>query len=231
MEAEDKIRSEASEHFGAATAPQLCVECLETLTETVAGRRGETLCSACAKNYYVACALCHGLIPQDEALVRQDAVHCAECDAQAAQVRAGDALPGDAEVGSLVSEYIELHAEEKRIKDRLDEIKEQLKAAATARERVAGAVTLGGEEGAVKCSFKANLKCIPEKVSALEAQLEPREFAMLFERKVSYSPVKEQLEKLLSGGDAGTDAGLREQVLAAVERTETPTLTVVRPKK
>ena len=230
MEAKDKIRSEPSEHFGALTAPQLCVECLETLTETVAGRRGETLCPACAKNYYVACALCRGLIPQDEALVRQDAVYCAECDAQGArQASAGDA-PDEAQIDSLVSEYIGLHAEEKRIKDRLDEIKEQLKAAAAARERVAGAVTLSGEEGAVKCSFKASLKCIPEKVSALEAQLEPGEFAMLFERKVSYSPVKDQLEKFLSG-DAGTDANLRERILAAVERTETPTLTVVRPKK
>jgi hypothetical protein len=98
------------------------------------------------------------------------------------------------------------------------------------RERVAGAVTLSGEEGAVKCSFKTNLKCIPEKVSALEQQLEPDRFAALFERKVSYSPVKDQLEKLLSN-EGGADANLRESVLAAVERTETPTLTVLRPKK
>jgi hypothetical protein len=230
LEAKDKIRSEPSEHF-AAVAPQLCVECLETLTECVAGRRGETLCPACAKNYYVPCAHCHGLIPQDEALTRRDAVYCADCDAQGAHDPAAMAdAPGDAEVESLVSEYIALHAEEKRIKDRLDEIKEQLKTAAAARERVAGAVTLSGEEGAVKCSFKTNLKCITEKVTALEAQLEPDRFAALFERKVSYSPVKDQLEKFLSG-DAGTDANLREQILSAVERTETPTLTVVRPKK
>jgi hypothetical protein len=97
---------------------------------------------------------------------------------------------------------------------------------------VAGAVTLSGAEGAVKCSFKTNLKCIPEKVGALEGQLAPDEFAALFERKVSYSPVKDNLEKLLSS-DAATDdnAGLRELILASVERTETPTLTVVRPKK
>jgi hypothetical protein len=228
LEAKDKIRPEQSEHFAPAASP-LCVECLETASATVAGRRGETLCPACAKNYYVACALCHGLIPQDEALTHGDAVYCADCDARASQVGAGDA-PGDSEVESLVSEYIGLHAEEKRIKDRLDEIKERLKAAATARERVAGAVTLSGAEGAVKCSFKTSLKCISERVSALEGQLEPDEFAALFERKVSYSPVKDQLEKFLSN-DAGTDANLRELILAAVERTETPTLTVVRPKK
>lgn len=228
LEAKDKIRTEASEHFSAA-APQLCVECLETAAETVAGRRGETLCPACAKDYYVACALCRGLIPQDEALSERDAVYCSDCAAQGARSPAGDA-PGDAEVESLVSEYIGLHAEEKRIKDRLDEIKEQLKAAAAARERVAGAVTLSGDEGAVKCSFKTNLKCIPEKVSALEGQLEPDEFAALFERKVSYSPVKDNLEKFLSD-DGGTDAHLRELILAAVDKTETPTLTVVRPKK
>jgi len=229
LEAKDKIRTEPSEHFAAATAAQLCVECLETATEGVVGRRGETLCSACARNYYVACALCHGLIPQDEAHTRSDAVFCSDCAAQGAQAQAGD-TPDDSEIAALVSEYIGLHAEEKRIKDRLDEIKEQLKAAAAGRERVADAVTLRGEEGALKCSFKTNLKCIAEKVSALEEQLEPEEFAALFERKVSYSPVKDQLERFLSN-DAGTDANLRELILAAVERTETPTLTVVRPKK
>ena len=229
MEAKDNIRPQSSERFGAATTPQLCVECLETATELVAGRRGEILCPACAKSYYVACALCRGLIPQDEALTRLDAVYCTDCNAQASYPSAGDA-PDDAEVESLVSEYIVLHAEEKRIKERLDEIKEQLKAAAVARERVAGAVTLSGGEGAVKCSFKTNLKCIPEKIGALEGQLAPDEFAALFERKVSYSPVKDNLEKFLSD-DGATDTNLRELILAAVERTETPTLTVVRPKK
>ena len=227
LEAKDKISPEPSEHY--AAPPQLCVECLETPTGTVAGRRGETLCAGCAKNYYVACALCRGLIPQDEALMREDAVYCTDCDAQGLQAQAAGA-PDDAEVDALVSEYIGLHGEEKRIKERMDEIKERLKAAAAARERVSGAVTLSGEEGAVKCSFKTSLKCIPERVSALEGQLAPDEFAALFERKVSYSPVKDNLEKLLSH-DAETDGGLRTQILAAVERTETPTLTVVRPKK
>lgn len=201
-------------------------------TAVPAGRRGETLCAVCAKNYYVACAACHGLFPQDEALTQTDAVYCVDCAAQALGANAGEALD-ESEVESLVSEFIELHAEEKRIKDRLDAIKEQLKATAATRQRVAGAVTLGGESGAVKCSFKTNLKCIPEKVSALEEQLEPDEFAALFERKVSYSPVKDQLEKFISGdgGSGGTDADLRQAVLAAVERIETPTLTVVRSKK
>jgi hypothetical protein len=232
LEAKDTIRPEPPEHFAATTttAPQSCVECLESATETVAGRGGETLCRECAKNYYVACALCHGLIPQDEALTRDDAVYCSGCEAQGAQEARATGAPEDAEVESLVSEYIGLHAEEKRIKERLDEIKEQLKAAAASRERVAGAVTLNGEEGAVKCSFKTSLKCLPEKVGALEARLEPDEFGALFERKISYSPVKDNLEKFLLN-DAGGDADLRELVLAAVERTETPTLTVVRPKK
>ena len=209
----------------------MCVECLETVSDAVVttGRRGETLCAECAKNYYVGCSVCGGLIPQDEARSRDDAVYCSDCEALALKANAPDA-PDESEVESLVTEFIKLHAEEKRIKDRLDEIKEQLKAAASARERVAGAVTLGGAEGAVKCSFKTNLKCIPEKVSALEAQLEAERFAALFERKVSYSPVKDNFEKFLSN-DAGADANLRALVLAAVEKTETPTLTVVRPKK
>lgn len=227
MEAKDKIVPEQQDQF----APQtLCVECLETVTESVVtGRRGETLCAECAKNYYVGCSNCGGLIPQDEALSRDDAIYCSDCEALALKTNAPKA-PDESEVESLVTEFITLHAEEKRIKDRLDEIKEQLKAAASARERVAGAVTLGGAEGAVKCSFKTNLKCIPEKVSALEGELEAERFAALFERKISYSPVKENLEKFLSG-DAAADANLRDLVLAAVEKTETPTLTVVRPKK
>jgi hypothetical protein len=229
LEAKDKIRTEPPEHFPAA-APELCVECLEPASERVAGRRGETLCPVCAKNYYVGCALCLGLIPQDEALTRDDTVHCSDCAARGTAAAGAGVAPDDSEVDTLVSEYIALHAEEKRIKDRLDAIKEQLKAVAAARERVGGAVTLGGEAGALKCSFKTSLKCIPEKVSALEGRLGPVEFAALFERKVSYSPVRDGLEKLLSN-DAETDAALREQILDAVERTETPTLTVVRPKK
>jgi len=230
LEAKDKIRTEPPEHFAAAAAPQLCVECLEPASERVAGRRGETLCPVCAKNYYVGCALCLGLIPQDEALTRDDAVLCSDCAARGTAAAGAGVAPDDAEVQTLVSEYIGLHAEEKRIKDRLDAIKERLKAAAATRERVAGAVTLGGEAGVLKCSFKTSLKCNPEKVSALEGRLGADEFAALFERKVSYSPVKDKLEKLLSN-DAETDAALREQILDAVERTETPTLTVVRPKK
>ena len=250
MEAKDKIRPQPPEHIAppeqlsppeqiaAREQPAmprvsalLCAECLEALTgdDALVGRRDETLCAACAKNYYVACASCNGLIPQDEARIHADAVYCFDCEAQAVRAKAVDA-PDESEVQTLVSEFIALHGEEKRIKDRLEEIKEQLKAAASVRERVAGAVTLSGEEGAVKCSFKTNLKCIPEKVSALERQLEPDAFAALFERKISYSPVKDQLEKLLSN-EGGTDANLRESVLSAVERTETPTLTVVRPKK
>jgi hypothetical protein len=232
LEAKDTTRPEPTEQIAMPSAsPLLCAECLETLTTGafVTARRGETLCAACAKNYYVACASCDGLIPQDEARTHEDAVYCSDCEAQALNAKAVDA-PDESEVESLVSEFIALHGEEKRIKDRLEEIKEQLKAAASVRQRVAGAVTLSGEEGSVKCSFKTSLKCIPEKVSALEQQLEPDKFAALFERKVSYSPVKEQLEKLMSK-EGEADADLREVILSAVERTETPTLTVVRPKK
>jgi hypothetical protein len=232
LEVKDKIRPEPPEQIATPSeSPLRCVECLETVAAdaVVAACRGETLCTACAKNYYVACAACSGLIPQDEARTHDDTVYCSDCEAQALRAKAGD-VPDELEVETLVSEFIALHAEEKRIKDRLDEIKEQLKAAASIRQRVAGAVTLSGEEGAVKCSFKTSLKCIPEKVSALEQQLEPEKFAALFERKISYSPVKDQLEKFLSN-EGGGDANLRESILAAVERTETPTLTVVRPKK
>ena len=223
LDTEEHVRSEQL-----SARPPSCVECLEAVASPVSARGGEPLCASCAASYYVACAVCRGLIPQDEALSRNDDVLCGDCVALASSA---GGVPDEAEVESLVAEFIALHAEEKRVKDRLEEIKERLKAAATTRERVAGAVTLRAEEGAVKCSFKTNLKCDAEKVSALEQLLEPDSFAALFERKVSYSPVKDQLEKFLSIDAGAGDADLRALILAAVERTETPTLTVVRPKK
>jgi hypothetical protein len=154
---------------------------------------------------------------------------CAGCDVRAAGVAPEDA-PAEAEVEGLVAEYVRLHAEEKRIKERVDEIKERLKLAALYRQRVANSVTLRGEDGAVKCSYRTNWKCDEAKVSALADALDAETFSSLFERSVKFTPVKDSLEKLLAE-KSDADADVRRLVAAAVEQSEQATLTVVRPKK
>jgi hypothetical protein len=211
-----------------ATA-MVCAECLAAVAQPVASLRGEPLCAECAGSYYAPCAACGGLIPRDEALKRDGASRCPACDLKAANVSPED-VPEEAEVDRLVAEYVALHAEEKRVKDRMEEIKERLKTAASVRQRVANAVTLKGEGGAIKCSYRAAWKCDDEKVAALEAALDAERFAALFQRSVKYAPVKESLEKLFSD-EAGADADLKKLVGAAVEKSEQATLTVVRPKK
>jgi len=105
-----------------------------------------------------------------------------------------------------------------------------LKIASSVRQWVAGAVTLRAGGAAVKCSFKASLRCDEEKVAELERALEAGQFETLFQRSTKYSPVKENLERLLA--DASDEsAELRRLVLPAVERTEQAVLTVVRAKK
>jgi hypothetical protein len=86
-----------------------------------------------------------------------------------------------------------------RVDERMDEIKELLKAAAYTRERVAGAVTLRSDSATVKCSFASRLKCDQECVAALESALGPDRFAVLFDRKVTFSPNKAAVEAVLAG--------------------------------
>jgi hypothetical protein len=210
-------------------AAQVCAECLEAAPQPLVNLRGETLCGACAGSYYTPCAACGGLIPRDEVRERGGAGYCSACDLKAANVSPED-VPDEAEVDRLVAEYVALHAEEKRVKDRMDEIKERLKTAASVRQRVANAVTLKGEDGAVKCSYRAAWKCDDEKVAALEGALDAERFGALFQRSVKYAPVRESLERLFSD-EAGADADLKNLVAAAVEKSEQATLTVVRPKK
>jgi hypothetical protein len=206
-----------------------CVECLEAATPTVSGRRGEVLCRACAESFYAPCAACGGLVPLDEAVRREAALYCLDCGARPAGVAPED-VPDESEVEALVAEYVALHAEESRVKKRLDEIKERLKVASSVRQRVAGAVTLRAGDAAVKCSFKASLRCDEEKVAELERALAAEQFESLFQRSVRYSPVKESLESLFA--DSSDEAAeLRRLVLPAVERTEQAVLTVVRAKK
>jgi hypothetical protein len=207
-----------------------CAECLVQGAATLVSKGGEGLCAECAESFYAPCSACGGLLPLDEAVRKDAALYCLDCGALPPAAVAPEDVAGEAEVESLVAEYVALHAEEARVKKRLDEVKEMLKAAAAARQRVAGAVTLRAGDAAVRCSFKAALRCDEEKAAELERVLAAEQFASLFQRSVRYSPVKENLERLLSA-EAAESEELRRVVLPIVERTEQATLTVVRARK
>ena len=234
METENRLASEGAEARGA-----LCAECLSAVAPAgaVLDRTGAALCGGCAAEFYTACAACGGLVPRDEALAREGEagadknLYCAECF-RAGAAAGGEAGPvGDEEVEALVAEFVALHAEKKRLDSRVEEIKERLKVAARARPRVAGAVVFrAGEDAGVRCSYTVRTTYDPEKLQAVEAVLGGAEFAALFERKVTFSPVKNSLEEFLaSSGDGRDDA--REAIRAAAQQTETETLGVVAPPK
>ena len=211
----------------------LCVECLGAVGagEAVLDRTGAALCRGCAAEFYAACAGCGGLVPRDEALARagDGAAVCAECHARAFAGPGGEPPPADEEVEALVAEYVALHEESKLAGARMEEIKERLKLAAQARPRVSNAVVLRAGEAGVRCSFAVRTSYDAARLAAAE-QLLGEEFGSLFERKVSFSAVKDRLEEFLSGNDEAR-AAAREAVRAAEQRSETVSLAVVAQKK
>jgi len=229
MQTENSLQTGGVEARG-----ELCVECLGELNEArgrLLDRTGAALCRACAAEFYAACEGCGGLVPRDEALARPDggALNCFECFGRAASPDGSEAL-SDEEVEALVAEYVALHEEMKRLGERADGVKEQLKRAAAARPRVSNAVVLRADGATVRCSYAAKASYDAEKLAAAEALLGGDGFAALFERKVSFAPVKGRLEEFLSNDDETTAAAC-EAVRAAETRTEVATLTVVGPKK
>jgi hypothetical protein len=92
----------------------------------VHAQNGASLCPQCAAQFYCTCAGCGGLIPQDEAVVRDGALCRVQC--LTAPVSNDDAATlSDEALAALVAEFIRLHAEAKQLNERLDMIKEQLK--------------------------------------------------------------------------------------------------------
>lgn len=214
------------------TVTLVCVECeqkINSAMKSTTTRAGAAVCLECIAAYYVACAGCEQFIPQDETQARAELIFCAECYAKPRGVLGASSLDQSG-VESLIAEYTSLHAEEKRIGTRMDEIKEQLKDVAANQPRVSGAVTLRAGDQAVKCSFRTTLKCEAEIVEKLAETLEQNEFGELFERKVTYSPHKEKVQEFLSTIDGEHEAA-RELLRTAVRETESATLTVVPARK
>jgi len=207
---------------------QSCTECLAPVSAAVNVQNGARVCQQCAEQFYLSCAGCGGLIPQDEAVLRDGALRCVQCLASPASEDAAEAL-SDAELSALVAEFIRLHAETKQLNDRLEEIKEKLKRHAASQPRVANAVILRAGEYAVKCGYGVRVSYNAEQLSAVEEMLGTEQFAALFARKITLSAVKENLEAFLAD-DAAETAAARAAILTAAERKEVATLTPVNTK-
>jgi hypothetical protein len=206
-----------------------CAECLAPIETQIAARDGAPLCEECAASFYLACASCQGLIPREEAVARDGASYCPDC---LANLSASPTAPklGEAEVAALVKEFVRLHAEEKRLKERLEEIKEQLKAFANGQPRVSGAVILRAGGQAVKCSYTVRTAYNAERIAALEATVGTELIDTFFERKTSFSPIKESLHLFLAEEDE-LHAATRAAIRAAEERKEIATLNVIPSKE
>jgi regulator of replication initiation timing len=204
----------------------VCAECLE-MEAVVMASAGAMLCAQCAGQFYAACAGCGVLVAKDEAAERGGTACCLACLAKPEGDEA-EAL-GEEELGALVGEFVQLQAENKRLEERLGEIKEKLKRHAATQPRVSNAVVLRAGEHAVKCGYSARVSYDAERLSAAELLLGPETFASLFAREVKYSPHKDSLEEFLAHDDEETSAA-RAAILAAAERRETATLTVVPAK-
>jgi hypothetical protein len=222
MQEQPKVETET-------TTPAICVECEQPAVNPLKDRTDAVLCAKCAAAFYVLCTGCQGLIPQDETKARGASLFCPPCFVKPSEGTLSD-LPDEAMLETLIAEYVALHAEEKRIGERLGEIKEKIKAVALMKERVANAVVLRAGDSAVKCSYKAGLKLKPEQVEELERVLDEDQFASLIERKISFSPIKEKIEEFLKGTDEES-ARVRELLQVAIERTEIVSLLVVPSKK
>ena len=210
-----------------SNASVVCHECETPVSEPAAIVRGKPICGVCLEEYFAPCNDCREFVAKDEAVIRDGIVRCPDCASKAA-VPSGSRVPADEELRQLVDEYVALHTEKTRVDERMEDIKELLKAAAYTRERVAGAVTLKSETASVKCSFASRLKADQDRVAALESVIGTDRFAALFERKVTFNPNKAAVEAVLAG-KSDDDEDVRQAVAAAVEVTETPTVTV--PKK
>jgi hypothetical protein len=208
---------------------QLCAECLGPVSAAVRVQNGASLCPQCAEQFYRPCAGCGGLIPQDEAVLRDGAPCCVQCVAASVSEDGAAALSEDA-LAVLVAEFIRLHAEAKQLNDRLDEVKEQLKRHAASQPRIANTVLLRTGENTVKCGYSVRVSYRPEKLAAVEAMLGTEHFAALFARKITFSAVKEPLDTFLASEAADT-AAARAAILAAAERTEVATVTPVTARR
>jgi hypothetical protein len=201
----------------------ICFECLKPVSGSIRTRAGLVLCQKCAELYYFTCVGCSGLAPQDEALQREGSRYCTDCFAKSGEDSTAKML-SEEEVSTLISEFTRLHAEEKKIKEQLEDVKEKLKRHAASQPRVNNAVLLRAGEAAVKCGYSVRISYDSEKLGAVEGLLGTERFAELFTREVKFTPVKDRLEEFLS--DETKEASeARSAIIASMDRKEIMTIT------
>jgi hypothetical protein len=211
-----------------------CSECLVSAALIMVAKDQTHLCAECASLYFVNCNRCKTLIPKDEALLDNELFVCNECPSMQEEIPTNiaqaDAIP-EAELALLVDEFIQLHAEEKQIKERMEEIKERLKTIAQAKDRVSNTVVLKSskEQEYVKCSFSQSYKVDQERIAELQKQLDEAEFQSLFKMEVKYSLIKERIEELLTTSDDNIST-IRETILSYIEKVETTILKPYKPR-
>lgn len=214
----------------AAVLNLVCVECLQILNGDAHQKDylGNSLCRLCVENYYAACAECLRMVAVDEAAViglGDEAVYrCPECKSTAPnQPELNYAAE---EVAELVDEYVTLHAEEKRIKDEMEAVKQKLKQIAEAQSGGKKPITLAGSNSSgVKCTYRTSLKADAEKVADLRDCLGEEMFAALFSEKTSFDVNKSNFEKVISA-DADLPEDVRRQIEDAVKVSVSATLNV-----
>jgi hypothetical protein len=206
-----------------------CAECEQLGGNMISSRSGATICPECVKAYYVACSDCGGFVAKDESLSRENLAYCSDCFSKPSGAT-GAGIVDETLMEALIAEYVSLHAEEKRISDRMEVVKDQLKTAASAKQREGNAVTLRAGDAAIRCSYRTSLKCDADSTEALAQLLDEEEFSRLFERKTSFTPVKDRITEFLKDVDE-THQAARDAVRAALRETETVTLSVVIARK
>lgn len=207
--------SEAPDNTKYSTA---CAECQENPSEGLRTFDGREICRSCADLYYIVCAFCLYRVPREEVMMKDELASCPACSSTQ-----GDQLSED-DVQELIANFVRLHAEEKKIKDQLEEIKERLKQHAASQPRIANAVVLRSGDAAIKVGYSTRLSYDAEQLAQAEGLLGETAFARLFEREVKFNPIKEQLEEFLASENPA-EAEARKAIQAAQQTKEVATIT------
>lgn len=205
-----------------------CAECLKAADVVIPARGGQVVCQQCAAQFYIACAFCGELVPRDDAAQRDEKPCCPAC--LNAPEQNDEAAPlSEEELAAAVAEFHRLSAEEKRVREQLEAVKEKLRRHAATQQRTGNAVTLRAGEQAVKCGWSVTISYDSERLAAVETMLGAERFAELFTREMKYSAIKEKVEEFMKT-DAPETAAARAAILEAQKKTESPRLTIVAPK-
>lgn len=199
-----------------------CTECLQESVELMSTYSGGRICPQCAELYYCNCAGCGELLPQGKAITSDGFEFCAECYA-----RQADKPLSEEELAGLMSEYVRLYAEEKKLSEKLEKIKDRLKRHAATQRRTNNAVMLKSGDLSVKCNFTVRISYDSEKLQVAEVLLGEERFSRLFEREIKFNPVKEQLNAFLSANDNAYRAA-REAINSSMKKSEVVSITALK---